>query len=199
MRYAHQPDVLRHLKIRETDVETIDRLIRLEQGLADTFEYRTGRRFVDEEVAPVTRMVQGYGSDLLVLPIGVWRVDEIDVHAPQTGVRRILAPDEWLLWGEDATGAAVGILLVGTTWYGQVVAVTGLWADQDTVGVPADVREALTMATVKEYRRITTSPNDQAGPSVAGLEPVPTPSGLNDPLFRAAINRHRVRRRKVGV
>lgn len=199
MRYASQPDVLRHLKIRETDVETIDRLIRLEHGLADAFEHRTGRRFVEDDVAPVTRIVQGYDSDLLVLPVGVWRVDAVEVFEPVSGWRSVMDAADWLLWGEDARGAALGIRTPGGSWHGLTVGVTGLWADQDTVGVPADVREALTMATVKEYRRITTSPNDQAGPSVAGLEPVPTPSGLNDPLFKAAIDRHRVRRRRVGV
>lgn len=200
MRYAHQPDVLTHLKVKEEDVETIERLVRLEHGLAAQFDHATGRRFGETTVAPQLRIVQGFATDLLMLPAGIARVDEVEISDPHylTSSTRVLDASEWLLWGSDADGNALALLRTdGQWWTGLQIAVTGLWADQDVEGlVPDDVREAMTTLVVKEYRRRTSSPTDQIGPD--GLV-VPAPSGWNDPMVKTTIAHHRVVRRRVGV
>ena len=196
MRYAHQPDVLTALRIGESDTAAIDQVVRLENGLAASFDHRCGRVFGETTVPALLRVATGYASDLLLLPAGLASVTSIEIHDPLTGSRRILTDDEWLLWGADAAGNAVGVLRINDTWAGLQVAVTGLWGDQDVEGVPDDVREAMTTLTVKEYRRRTSSPTDTVGPD--GM-PMITPSGWNDPAVKEAIAAHRIARRGVGV
>lgn len=200
MRYAYQPDVLAHLKVKEDDVDTIARLIRLENGLAAQFDHACGRTFGETTVAPQLRSVQGYASNLLLLPTGIGRIDEVEVSDPVASDSRILDAGEWLPWGYDDAGNTVGLLLTSSTlptWYGLQVGITGLWGDQDSEGlVPDDVREAMVTLLVKEFRRRTSSPSEQIGPD--GMV-VPAPSGWSDPTVKGAIAAHRVSRRKVGV
>lgn len=197
MRYAHQPDVLTHLKVKDDDAETVARLIRLENGLAASFDAKCGRTFGETTVPAQVRLATGYATDLLLLPTGIARIDEVEISDPLTGDSRILDAAEWLPWGSDGEGNTVGLLRTNGTWYGLRAGITGLWGDQDVEGlVPDDVREAMTTLVVKEHRRRTSSPSEQIGPD--GLV-VPAPSGWNDPTVQVAIIAHRVSRRRVGV
>lgn len=201
MRYASQSNVLRDLKIAESDAVTIAEVVGIENGLATLFDHRCGRSFGETTVPAQMRIVQGYATDLLLLPTGIAQVDAVEVRDPVAAESRVLDAAEWVAWGSDANGNTIGLLLTGsdslTQWGGYQVGVTGLWGDQNIEGlVPDDVREALTTATIKEYRRRHSSYTDQIGPD--GLA-VPSPAGVNDPLFNETARHYRVSRRKAGV
>ena len=191
MIYADESAVLSHLKIKDDDQAAKDRVTAVENGLAETFDGMIGRRFgflpVDE-----TRTLQGRHSTVLVASAGLRAVTSIEIGGAWDGAAwingRTLEPDEYGLWGRDRDGIAYGIEHYRANWDGPV-RVTGLWGDQAIETVPDDVREALTVATVKEYRRLTSSPQDVVGPDMV---PVVTPSGLSDPQFKAAVDRYRL-------
>src|SRR5690606_38191045 len=73
MRYAHEPDVLHDLQIEPDDTDTIDRVVRLENALADAFDAKVGRTFMGTEM----RVLVGRQSDLLILHSGVYSVSAI--------------------------------------------------------------------------------------------------------------------------
>lgn len=200
MRYAHQGDVLRQLKIKDDDAAAIERVTRLENGLADVFDAKVGRTFVTEPVLPETRDMRGMGSDLLVLPVGARGVAAVAVGGTWDGLLWVdetaLDPADWTPWGRDAQGKALGLQrLDGDVWWGPV-RVTALWGDQDTEGVPADVVAAMTFVTVDQYRIEQASPAGELGPE-GMIVPVRNPWRYT--LVAGAIERHKVQRRKAGV
>jgi hypothetical protein len=193
MIYAHQPDVLAHLKIAGADVAAIDRVTRLENALVIAFDHLTGTSYGTAPLAE-TRIVDGRTSSVLVLSPGVVSVSGVRADngiwdgTTWTGLTA-LDPDEYFLTFTDADGVSYGLERVGgSVWVGPV-AVTAVWSDQGAGGVPPDVREALTLLTVKEYRRLHTSPSEQIGPEG---QVVPAPSGWNDPSVQRAIDAHRI-------
>lgn len=191
MRYATQDAVLAHLKIKADDTSAIERAVEVENGLAATFDGMIGRAF---GVAPVaeTREVDGGRNSVLVVPSGIRTVERIEVAGTWDGTAwldgDVIDPTQYRTLMRSRDGLAYGIAGIDRYWDGPV-RVTGIWGDQVTETVPADVVEALTMATVKEYRRLTSSPQEMVGPD--GLV-IPTPSGLSDPQFKAAVERHRL-------
>lgn len=194
MRYAHQDDVLAHLRIEETDTDAIEPLVRLENGLADAFDGKVGRSF-GETVEPSTREVRGLSSEVLVIGAGIRSIAGIEVDGTWDGAAWVdgvaLGTEAWRPWAVSPDGVIYAIERLGGPYWTRTVRVTGVWADQPDGTVPDDVREALTTLTVKEYRRRTSSPSEQIGPD--GLM-VPAPSGWNDPTVQAAIERHTVTR-----
>jgi hypothetical protein len=192
MRYAPQPDVLAHLNINTSSSEAIARVTALENGLADAFDAKVGRSF---GVAPVAaeRTITAPGvSTLLVVLGGIRSVTGITTGGTWDGAMwltpEILDADDYALWATDRDGISYGIESFIGAWVGPVH-VTGIWADQSTESVPADIREAMTFLTVRQYRRLTASPTDLVGPD--GMT-VPTPHAWDDPLVKTAIERHRL-------
>lgn len=183
MRYAHEPDVLHDLQIEPDDTDTIDRVVRLENALADAFDAKVGRRF---DTGPLTemRVLVGRQSDLLILHSGVRSISTI-----MQGTQPVDAED-WQYAFTTVEGISYGVQRTTGEWVG-AVEVTAQWADGPAASVPKDVRHALTLLTVKEYRRLTSSPTEQVGPD--GMI-VSTPSGWNDPTVKAAIEAHTLTR-----
>lgn len=196
MRYAHQPDVLKHLAIKSTTTDVIARVVRMENGLADAFDQRCGRSFGMTGVLPVSRVVLAQDSAMLTPSIGMREVTTIRYRAHATGGWTLLDPDRYELIGEGADGSYQSVFLPGGHWGNFEIEITGHWADRDYEAVPEDVREAMTFITVRQYRRQNASPTEMIGPD--GLY-VPAPHAWDDPMVRAAINRHRVHRRRIGV
>src|SRR5690606_42141496 len=81
MRYGHEPDVLHVLQIEPDDTDTIDRVVRLENALADAFDAKVGRTVVGGPV-PEMRVLVGRQSDLLILHSGVYSVSAITQGMP---------------------------------------------------------------------------------------------------------------------
>lgn len=183
MRYAHEPDVLHDLQIEPDDTDTIDRVVRLENALADAFDAKVGRRF---DTGPLTemRVMVGRQSDLLILHSGVRSISTI------THRGAVVPADEWSLAFTGVDGISYGVQRTEGEWVG-AIEVTAQWADGPAASVPEDVRHAITLLTVKEYRRMTSSPTEQVGPD--GMI-VSTPSGWNDPTVKAAIEAHTLTR-----
>lgn len=183
MRYAHEPDVLHDLQIDGDDVDTVDRVVRLENALADAFDAKVGRRF---DTGPLTemRVMVGRQSDLLILHSGVYSVSAIT-----QGTQPVDAED-WQYAFTTVEGISYGVQRTEGEWVG-AIEVTAVWADGPMAVVPEDVRHAITLLTVKEYRRMTSSPTEQVGPD--GMI-VSTPSGWNDPTVKAAIEAHTLTR-----
>src|SRR5699024_6169397 len=191
MFYANEAAVIAHLKIKPEDAAAIERAVNVENGLVETFDGMVGRAFGVASVTE-TRTFDGGRNSVLVIPSGILAIDSIEVAGSWDGTAwvdgDVIAPSSYRMLMQTRDGIAYGIAGVDRYWDGPV-RVSGIFADQPTVGVPADVVEALTVATVKEYRRLTSSPQEMVGPD--GLA-IPTPSGLNDPHFKAAVERHRL-------
>lgn len=181
MRYAHEPDVLHDLQIDGDDVDTVDRVVRLENALADAFDAKVGRTFVGGPVTEM-RVLVGRQSDLLILHSGVRSISTI----MQRGA--VVPADEWSLAFTGVDGISYGVQRTTGEWVG-AVEVSAQWADGPMTAVPDDVRHALTLLTVKEYRRLTSSADD-----MVGQDALPTPSGWNDPTVKAAIEAHTLTR-----
>lgn len=193
MRYATPDDVLAHLKIPASDTAKVDRVTRLENALAEAFDAKTGRSF-GVAPDPQARMVDGRDSSVLVIQTGIVSVTGVRADngtwdgAAFVGLTDLVS-DEYRLVYTDTDGISYGIeRTTGVAWIGPVE-VTGVWPDQGTDDVPADVAEAVTYLTVKQYRRLTASPSDQVGPD--GMA-VPTPHGWDDPLVVMALAAHTV-------
>ena len=193
MRYADQTDVLAHLKITDTNVTAVDRVTRLENALAEAFDRRIGRTFGTTPI-PEARTLDGHDSSVLVIATGIVSVSGVRADhgvwdgAAWTGFTDLTA-DEYRLTYRDVDGISYGLERTsGVAWIGPVE-VTGVWPDQGGASVPLDVAEAMTLLTVKEYRRLTSSPSEQVGPDG---QIIVTPSGWNDPTVKAAIEAHRV-------
>src|SRR5690606_5773847 len=181
MRYGHEPDVLHVLQIEPDDTDTIDRVVRLEDALADAFDAKVGRTFVGGPVTEM-RVLVGRQSDLLILHSGVYSVSAIT-----QGTQPVDAED-WQYAFTTVEGISYGVQRTTGEWVG-AVEVTAQWADGPMAVVPEDVRHAITLLTVKEYRRLTSSADD-----MVGQDALPTPSGWNDPTVKAAIEAHSLTR-----
>lgn len=194
MRYADEPDVLAHLRIEDSDTDAIEQVVRLENGLAEMFDGKVGRSF-GETVPPVTREVRGLSCEVLVIGEGIRSITGIEVDGAWNGTAWTdgvtLGTDAWRVWAHAPDGVIYAIERLGGPYWQHTVRITGVWADQPDGSVPADVREAMTTLTVKEYRRRTSSPSEQIGPD--GLM-IPAPSGWNDPTVQATIEHHIVTR-----
>lgn len=186
MRYADEAAVIAQLKTVSSE-----RVVKVENGLADAFDGMTGRSFGEAPVAE-TRTVEGGRNSVLVIPSGIRSVTRIEIAGTWDGTAWVdgdeVPSNQYRLLMQSRDGVAYGIAGVDRYWDG-AVRITGIFGDQVVEAVPADVREALTMATVKEYRRLTSSPQEMVGPD--GLT-VPTPSGLTDPQFKAAVEKYRI-------
>lgn len=199
LRYANEPDVLGQLGVTNPGTE-YDRLVRLENGLCDTFDHKAGRSF---GVAPVaeTRDVSAWASGTypnaftsrLILETPIRTVTRIEIDGiwngiAWTGGSVLAAGDYWLTHHTDEGSYAID--LDSGHWYG-TARVTGVWADQPTAGVPDDVREALTFITLDEYRARNASPAGEIGPD--GLM-VRVRNPWRFELVRTAIERHQITR-----
>lgn len=201
MRYAHTDDVLNQLKLSASNpahATQIARLERLENGLCDAFNEKVGTSFgaiPDEE----TRTVQAVGSPLIALKPNARSVSQVAVGGIWDGAvwadETVLDLGDWIEWRNGPTGNVIAIAANSGVWFGPV-RVTGIWDDQPTEVVPADVREALTFITIDEYRVRNASPAGEIGPD--GLA-IPVRNPWRFTFVRSAIDRHRVRRVKVGV
>lgn len=198
MRYATEATVLAALKIDALKLKdeaaalaATERVTSLENGLAEALDGMIGRSFGEAPVA-VTRTIAGGNSPILVIHDGIRSVVQIETGgtwdgATWTDADTVDAKD-YALWSMDPDGVAYSIRSYGADWEGSV-RVTGIFGDQPVEAVPADIREAMTTLTVKEYRRVTSSPMDAVGPDG---QVISTPSGWNDPTVKAAIDRYRL-------
>lgn len=194
MIYANQSDVLSDLQIDpNTDIDAVERVIRLENALVEAFNHKVGHSF-GKDATPQTRTIKGRNSSMLILHSGVVSIVAVTVDGKwdgfdYTGVKEV-DPENWVLAFITHDGIAYGLHRDNADWTGPVH-VTAVWADQGADDVPEDVKNALTVLTVKEYRRSTSSPTDQIGPD--GLM-VSAPSGWSDPTVKEAINAHTLTR-----
>lgn len=191
MRYADLTTVTRHLAIRVTDTDAIARVEALENGLAAALDGKMGRSF-GTAPTPETRTVTALGGDVLVLPVGVTGVSAVAYGGTWDGAawtdEDTLTTADYRLVYVDHDGFAHGIAGLTYLWDG-AVRITGTWADQPQAAVPDDLREAMNVLTVREYRRLHMSPSEQIGPDG---QVVPAPGGWSDPLVKAAIDRYSV-------
>ena len=193
MRYADLDTVTRHLRIAGDDTAAVARVEALENGLADALDGLIGRAFGTAPVAEA-RTIDALTGEVLVLPTGVISVSGVEVDGEWDGAAwtdgTALTADEYRLAYVDRDGYAHGIRGLVSDWSGPV-RVTAVWADQDTEAVPDDLREAMNVLVVREYRRLHMSPQEQIGPD--GVM-VPAPTGWTDRAVQAVIDRYRVRR-----
>ena len=211
MRYANEDDVLNQLRKTADDAEYA-RLVRLENGLCDMLDHKTGTSFGTAPVAE-TRSVSlefgvgvGYGyspspvyywtplrggSHRLVLDTPLRSLTGIETGGTWNGATwddgTALTTDEYRLTNQTDQGS-YAIDLVSGTW-GGVVRITGIWGDQATETVPDDVREAMTFLTINEWHQRNASPFGQIGPDGILVTPR-NPWGFE--VVKAAIDRHRV-------
>jgi hypothetical protein len=183
MRYAREADVLHDLQIEPDDTATITRVVQIENALADAFTAKTGVVWISP-TEPVARTFAGLHTDVMVIHQGVRDVTGITLRDTA------LTADDWTYTFLGDDGLAYGLYLESGYWHGPVT-ITGVWGDQGGDAVPDDVAHALTVLTVKEYRRMTSSPTDQIGPD--GFV-VSAPSGWNDPTVKEAIAAHALTR-----
>lgn len=203
MRYANEDDVLAQLRMTAADPQYA-RLVRLENGLCDTFDHKVGTSFGVAPVAETRTILIGiyspapylfgsdrYSSPRLILPTPIRSVTAIETGGDWNGTvwvgGQALTTDAYRLTNETDQGFYAIDLHAGT-WAG-VVRVTGVWGDQATLTVPDDVREALTFVTVDEYRTRQMSPADLSGPD--GIT-VGTRNPWRFEIVKAAIDRHSV-------
>lgn len=188
-RYANQADVLANLREVAGNTALLDYLYRMENALADVFDHKIGRSFGVAAV-PSTRVIVGQPGDTFVMARparsivsiahggtfagGVWAGETIE--------------DEWHEhYGRD--GLIYTVERVSGYWPNRV-RVTAIWASDSESVVPADVQHALTLATVKQYRKETSTPGaDLLGPEGFG---VPAPDPWNDAQVKAVIDKYYV-------
>lgn len=190
MRYANEADVLAQLKLDPEsgdDDAAIDRVTALEEGLCLTMDQKLGRSFGTAPVAETRSVVVGpmtgygwsgplwpmdlssftsSGSPRLILDVPLRSVTGIETGGTWNGTGwddgETLTADQYRITNQTNQGF-YAIDLVSGTW-GGVVRITGIWGDQDTEDVPADIREAMTFVVAETYRMQQASPADQIGP-----------------------------------
>jgi hypothetical protein len=188
MRYADEAAVFAQLKldpVAEGDAAAIARVVALEEGLALTLDEKLGTSF---GVAPVaeTRTVAAPPSrglyewtsssdaSRLILTTPVRSITGIETGGSWNGTAWIngatMTVDQYRLTHRDRYGLYYAIESVFGSWNG-VVRITGVWADQPTAAVPADVREAMTFVTAETYRMQHASPADEIGPDGLAVRP----------------------------
>lgn len=213
MRYADEDAVLAQLSLDAGNPDhaaSIARVEDIEEGLCLAMDDRLGTSFGAAPVAEERSVM----ATLAVVP--AWMTIYYDalspsgspsprlvLHVPLRSVTSIATGGTWngTGWDDGETLAAAdyrlvnetsqgyyAIDLVTGTWSG-VVRITGIWGDQVTAGVPADIREALTLLTIRDYLRLNATPNDVVGPdgSIVTL-----PTAWTDPKVQAAIRRNQL-------
>lgn len=196
MTYANRADVLHHLKLdpgNPEHAEQIERVERLENGIAAVIEEKTGRVFGLTPL-PETRVVIGSArSPRLVLHAGVRSVETVEVDGTWDGAAwqdgTVLEPDTWVLAAVDRDGVAWAMDRIDGGGWPTSVRITAVWGDQEVEAIPDDIREAATFLTVDEYRTREGSPTGVAGPD--GMV-VHTRNPWTFELVRTAIARHAV-------
>jgi hypothetical protein len=191
LRYASLEDVLHHLEIADTDTAAIERVERIEHALADAFDHRIGRTYGAAAVAETREVVLTGTPARLVTSTGIHTLTGIDAGGTWDGTAWVdgeaVPATDYRLTMLDHSGLYWGIDHLTGSWSG-TVRVTATWGDQSELAVPEDVSAALTFLTVRQYRRVTASPQELVGPD--GYT-VPTPHAWDDPTVKAAIDRHR--------
>lgn len=188
MRYADEVAVLAQLKLSVTDPDdaaAITRARNLEEGLCLTLDEKLGASF---GVAPVaeTRTIEASSArglyewtsssdaSRLILTTPVRSITGIVTGGSWNGTAWIngaaLTTDQYRLTHLDRYGLYYAIESVFGSWSG-VVRVTGVWGDQPTAVVPADVREAMTFIVAETYRMQHASPADEIGPDGMAVKP----------------------------
>ncbi len=188
--YANQTDVLTNLRVNDTDTVLLDYLYRIENALAGVFDHKVGRSFGVAAVPSSRTVVIGHQADTMVLARPARAITGIShggtfaggVWADET------VETEWHeRYGRD--GLIYGVERVSGYWPNRV-RVTATWGDDPEADIPDDVKHALTIATIKQYRRETATPNsDMLGPEGFAI---PAPDPWNDPQVKATIDKYRV-------
>ena len=219
MRYANEADVLAQLRMNASDdPEAVERVIRLENGLADTFDHKIGRSFGTAATAE-TRTIHvgpvagdwflfgwpvaswytpflGTTSHHLVLDVPIRSVTSITTGGTWDGSAwddtTALTADDYLLANETEQGSYAIDHLSGT--WGGLVHITGIWGDQAITAatvddVPDDVREAMTFLTIHEYHQESASQAGLIGPDGMAV-PARNPWGFE--RVKSAIDRWRL-------
>ena len=185
----YKRQVVRHLALTNDDrhVEDIQHLIRVENALADVFEDRCGRTFGEAEILPKVRRIITQGGNILTTTISLQSVVSIQsVPTYLMDEPRVVESDRWFPWGMAADGGYVGVVMAGGWPEGVWIDIEAYWSDQGVIGIPADVREAMTLLTIKTWRRYKSSPLEVVGGDIVA---VPTPDGWNDSLVKNSIAR----------
>lgn len=185
MRYANENDVLTQLGMTRLDAGYA-RLVRVENGLCNTFDAKTGRSF------GVTPVPEWRTVNVLANGTYAWRI------VLETPVRRVLAveidgvevPDDRYHITNTVRGVSYMINLSAAFWGGDV-RIRAIWADQPEFDVPDDVREALTFLTVDTWRLQEASPSGLIGPEGMSVRPR---NPWNFETVTTAIERHQVAR-----
>ena len=186
-RYANQEDVLAELSIENGSPE-VEHVQRIENALASAFDHKIGRSF-------------GVAAMLSTRLIGVARGSCTAVlQRPARDVSAVHAGGEWngTIWDgeQEVTGwypvynsdDLIYGLRRSAGWDGDI-RVTAVWGSDSEEDVPEDVSHALTWLTIRQYRRVTSSPNELVGPE--GFT-VPVPHAWDDPMVQAIIEKYRV-------
>lgn len=189
-RYANQSDVLTNLRESATNTVLLDYLYRIENALADVFDHKVGRSFGVAAVPSNRTIVIGREADTLVLARPARSITGIahgGTFAGGTWADETLEAEWHERYGHD--GLIYGVERVTGYWPNRV-RVTAIWANDPEAVVPDDVKHALTIATIKQYRRETATPNsDMLGPEGFGI---PAPDPWNDAQVKATIDKYRV-------
>lgn len=186
-RYANQEDVLAELSIENGSPE-VEHVQRIENALASAFDHKIGRSFGDAAV-PSTRMVEvSHGATTAVLQSPARVVNSVHGGGKWDGTSWI---DEQEVTGWYPVYNSDDLIygLRRNAGWGGDIRVTAVWGSDSEDGVPDDVSHALTWLTIRQYRRVTASPNELVGPE--GFT-VPTPHAWDDPMVQAIIEKYRV-------
>ena len=192
MRYANQTDVLAQLEMGDDDAR-LDRLVRLENGLADTFDQKIGRSFGVAPEAETRLIGQAQTGPRLILPVAIRSVTTVETNGSWDGASWadstvVDAADYRLALREGGDDRWWAIDSLAGAWPA-IVRITGVWDDQPQATVPDDVREALTFITCDEWRTRNASPAGEIGPE--GLV-IPVRNPWRFEAVQAAIERHRL-------
>lgn len=200
MRYANPSDVLGQLRLDPAipgDAPAIERVERLENGVADALDSKVGLRFGDVPVPETRTAFIAYGSQHVVFSTPARAIVSV---ATATGIAGVpVAVNAWTTRLIDSDGLiwSLGFDGYGFSWVGydgESVQVSAIWADQPFADVPADIREAATFITVDEYRARNASPAGEIGPN--GLV-VQVRNPWRYDMVVSAIEKHRVVRMLV--
>lgn len=190
-RYANQSDVLANLREVTGNTALLDYLMRIENALADVFDHKVGRSF-GVAATPSTRVIVGTHDGTLVFARPARAISGISHSGTYSGgewIDETVETDWHEVYSRD--GLIYGVERTSGIWPNRV-RVTGIWASDPESVVPDDVQHALTLATVKQYRKETSTPGnagDLLGPE--GFA-VPAPDPWSDPLVKATIEKYRV-------
>lgn len=189
-RYANQTDVIANLREVAGNTELLAYLYRIENALADVFDHKVGRSFGVVAVPSTRTIVVGHRTNTLVMArpareiVGIAHSGTFD----GSGYADETIEDSWHE-GNSRDGLIYTVERISGDWPNRV-RVTAIWASDSDSVVPADVQHAITLATIKQYRRETSTPgSDLLGPEGFG---VPTPDPWNDPQVKAVVEKYRV-------